>query len=104
MKIRRNTNGDSRVATKIPTFSEFNDSNFEHCANVKDMMLNFAKDIKWQGENHDWTKVIEQLEEVEKDHPYKVIGQPDTYSQYNEAWQDCMDRVIGIVKRGGVEE
>ena len=48
-------------------------------------------------------EVIEQLEELEKEHPYKVIGQPDTYSQYNEAWQDCIDRVMGIVKRGGVE-
>lgn len=48
-------------------------------------------------------KVIEELEELEKEHPYKVIGQPDTYSQYNEAWQDCMDRVMGIVKKGGVE-
>ena len=46
-------------------------------------------------------KVIEQLEELEKEHPYKVIGQPDTYSQYNEAWQDCMDRVLAIVKKGG---
>lgn len=49
-------------------------------------------------------KVIEQLEELEKEHPYKVIGQPDTYSQYNEAWQDCIDRVLGIVKRGGEPE
>lgn len=48
-------------------------------------------------------KIIEQLEELEKEHPYKVIGQPDTYSQYNEAWQDCMDRVMGIVKRGGTK-
>ena len=56
LKICRNTNGDSRVATKVPTFSEFNDSNFEHCANVRDMMSNFAKDIIWQGEKHDWTK------------------------------------------------
>lgn len=48
-------------------------------------------------------KVTEQLEELEKEHPYKVIGQPDTYSQYNEAWQDCMDRVMGIVKRGGTK-
>ena len=45
--------------------------------------------------------VIEQLEELGKEHPYKVIGQPDTYSQYNEAWQDCMDRVLNIVKRSG---
>lgn len=64
LKIRKNTNGDSRVATKVPTFSEFNDSNFEHCANVKDMMLNFAKDIKQQGENHDWTKVIEPYRSI----------------------------------------
>lgn len=43
------------------------------------------------------------MEKLEKEHPYKVIGQPDTYSQYNEAWQDCMDRVLDIVKRGGVK-
>ena len=52
---------------------------------------------------YDTDKVIEQLEELEKEHPYKVIGQPDTYSQYNEAWRDCIDRVLNIVKRGGVE-
>ena len=44
--------------------------------------------------------VIEQLEELGKEHPYKVIGQPNTYSQYNEAWQDCIDRAIGVVKKG----
>ena len=27
--------------------------------------------------------VIERLEELGKEHPYKVIGQPNTYSQYN---------------------
>ena len=59
--------------------------------------------ISEQPTAYDIDKVIEQLEELEKEHPYKVIGQPDTYSQYNEAWQDCMDRVLGIVKRGGVK-
>ena len=44
--------------------------------------------------------VIEQLEELGKEHPHKVIGQPNTYSQYNEAWQDCIDRAIGVVKKG----
>ena len=52
---------------------------------------------------YDLEYVIEQLEELEKEHPYKVIGQPNTYSQYNEAWQDCIDRVLGIVKRDGVK-
>lgn len=43
-------------------------------------------------------KIIEQLEELEKEYPYKVVGEPETYSQYNEGWSDCIDRAIGIVK------
>ena len=46
IKICRNTNGDSRVATKIPTFREFHRSNAEHRENVREMMFNFAEDIK----------------------------------------------------------
>ena len=60
-------------------------------------------DIEYFPTAYDIDKVIEQLEKLEKEHPYRVIGQPDTYSQYNEAWQDCMDRVLGIVKIGGTE-
>ena len=60
-------------------------------------------DIGYFPTAYDIDKVIEQLEKLEKEHPYRVIGQPDTYSQYNEAWQDCMDRVLDIVKRGGTE-
>lgn len=70
--------------------------------NTDKALYNFAWNrIAEQPTAYDIDKVIEQLEELEKEHPYKVIGQPDTYSQYNEAWQDCMDRVIDIVKRGG---
>ena len=60
-------------------------------------------DIEYFPTAYDIDKVVEQLEKLEKEHPYKVIGQPDTYSQYNEAWKDCMDRVLGIVKRGGTK-
>ena len=41
---------------------------------------------------------MEQLEELRWEHPYKQIGNPDTYSQYNEAWQDCLDRVESILE------
>ena len=41
----------------------------------------------------DWIEKI--LEESEAEHPYKVPGQLDTYSQYNEGWQDALDRVRG---------
>lgn len=64
IKICRNTNGDSRVATKVPTFREFHRSNAEHCENVREMMVNFAEDIKWQGKKHDWTK---------EEEPYKSM-------------------------------
>ena len=49
---------------------------------------------------YDVDEVVEQLEELSKEHPYKVPGEPDTYSQYNEAWEDCSGRAIEIVKGG----
>lgn len=33
------------------------------------------------------------LEEIEAEHPYKIPGDYESYSQYNEAWQDAIDRV-----------
>lgn len=33
------------------------------------------------------------MEEIEAEHPYKVPGNYDSYSQYNEAWSDAIDRV-----------
>jgi Lar family restriction alleviation protein len=49
-------------------------------------------------------KIVEQLEEIRGEHPYKQIGEPDTYSQYNEAWQDCLDRVEDMIVKGGSNE
>jgi hypothetical protein len=42
--------------------------------------------------------LIETIENVEKEHPYKVPGDYDTYSQYNEAWQDCIGRLMSIIE------
>lgn len=33
------------------------------------------------------------FEEIEAEHPYKVPGNYDSYSQYNEAWSDAIYRV-----------
>ena len=35
------------------------------------------------------------LNKIEAEHPYKVPGDYDTYSQYNEGWCDAIDRVRG---------
>lgn len=35
----------------------------------------------------------EILDKIESEHPHKVLGNSGSYSQYNEAWCDCLDRV-----------
>ena len=35
----------------------------------------------------------EILDRVSSEHPYKIPGDRDSYSQYNEAWQDCIARI-----------
>lgn len=56
VKIRRNTNGDSRVAKSVPVFYKFVDANNQHRADVQSMMNALAEKIKLAGEKHDWTK------------------------------------------------
>lgn len=43
--------------------------------------------------------ILQEINELSKEHPYKVQGDCETYSQYNEAWQDCIDRIKGIIMR-----
>lgn len=43
-------------------------------------------------------KLIEALEEVERRFPYKVAGKPDTYREFNMAWESCMDCVFLAVE------
>ena len=43
-------------------------------------------------------KLIEALQEVERRFPYKVAGKPDTYSEFNMAWESCMDCVFSAVE------
>lgn len=35
------------------------------------------------------------LDMIEKEHPYKVPGDRDSYDKYNEGWSDAIDRVRG---------
>ena len=57
--IKRNTNGDSRVAKSSPTISEFTDAVILHRNDVKQMMNNVAEAISMQALDHDWSKVKE---------------------------------------------
>lgn len=57
--IEKNTCGDTRSATKCPTFREFEYSNEAHKTNVKQVMKLFADKITSQASDHDWTKTAE---------------------------------------------
>ena len=55
--IKRNTNGDTRVAKTTPDFYSFKKSNEQHKRDVREMMHEIADDINMAGANHDYTKI-----------------------------------------------
>lgn len=56
IKIKRNTLGDTRTATRVPTFYEMVDSNRSHVEDVSEMMDGIAEMIRQTGLIHDFTK------------------------------------------------
>ena len=40
---------------------------------------------------------IDVLDVLCQEHRYKIPGKIETYSQYNEAWQDALDRAEGVI-------
>lgn len=59
IKIKRNNLGDTRTATRVPTFYEFSDSNLEHVEDVSNMMSALAQKLQEAGKKHDFTKRYE---------------------------------------------
>ena len=46
----------------------------------------------------DIPQILKFIDDIEKEHPYKVCGMRESYSQYNEAWNDALDRVRGLIE------
>lgn len=40
---------------------------------------------------------IDAMDVLCQEHRYKIPGKVETYSQYNEAWQDALDRAEGAI-------
>ena len=57
--IERNTNGDSRVAKRVPTIEEFDHSNRSHVNDVQSLMGICSDELLYRGNNHDYTKINE---------------------------------------------
>ena len=59
IKIKRETLGDTRVATRVPTFPEFDNANNLHRSDVRNMMNWIAEAICDRGSSHDRMKLFE---------------------------------------------
>ena len=42
-------------------------------------------------------EILKIIEEIQKEHPYKVPGNYDTYSQYNQGWTDACNRLDAVI-------
>ena len=60
--IRKNPNGDTRTAPKGITFEQFDEANWSHKNDVRNVMYFLSRLIVKAGENHDWTKIEEPHE------------------------------------------
>ena len=81
VKITRHTEGDSRVATELPTFTGFNSANSDHRMDVKNLVDRFCEMLKYFSQSHDWTKV---------DEPYRSMFYRDLCATL-EGRMDFMD-------------
>lgn len=43
-------------------------------------------------------KIAEIIEAVSETNPYKLIGNPSSYSSYNEGWSDACDSILGRIE------
>lgn len=34
------------------------------------------------------------IEEIENEHPYKILGEYNTYNDYHQGWSDACDRIL----------
>lgn len=64
IKIKKHTEGDSRVAKDIPSFHDFHTANVDHIEDVKDLSRLFAEELKRRVLSHDWTKITEPYESM----------------------------------------
>ena len=56
IKVKKHTEGDTRVAKEVPTFDKFWQANIDHVDDVKGLAREFSEELKNRVGNHDWTK------------------------------------------------
>lgn len=82
IKVKRNSIGDTRTATRVPTFWELKDANALHIEDVKHMMGAIAGEIAATGRRHDFTKVHEPEQSLfYRELCAKIEGKIDSFTE-----------------------
>lgn len=58
------TEGDTRTAEEIPSFSDFTKANRDHRSDVQRAMCSIADIVERRGERHDWTKTDYEFDKL----------------------------------------
>lgn len=64
IKIKKHTEGDSRVAKELPSFGEFRVANLDHISDVRKLADFFSKELIKRVSRHDWTKTDEPYQSM----------------------------------------
>ena len=59
IQIKKHTEGDSRVAKELPTFTDFDNANLDHRNDVTNLISEFIHILSTKSSKHDWTKIKE---------------------------------------------
>ena len=81
IEIKRNSLGDTRTATKVPTFAEFSNANQMHVRDVANMMQSISEVLKSRCFLHDITKITEPNESLfYRELCAKIEGKIDSFT------------------------
>lgn len=68
---------------------------------ASDFIAGLRPETAWRPNLIEQVKLV--INDTEQEHPYKVKGDLDTYSQYNEGWSDACDvlgeKILNILNR-----
>ena len=43
-------------------------------------------------------EILNIIDKIGAEHPYKISGMPETYDKYNEAWCDACDKIARTIE------
>lgn len=66
----------------------------EVCESYESKIATAAAEIqRLQKDCIDYAELLDAIEAIDNEHPYRIVGHYDTYSDYNQGWADACARI-----------